>query len=184
MAVAERVKPDLTVIGPELPLALGVVDEFQLRGWRTFGPTRAAAQLESSKGFAKEFMQRHRIPTAHYAICQTVDEVRDALPHFHAPLVVKADGLAAGKGVVMAMTKEEAASAASEMLSGRMLGEAGNLVVLEECLQGDELSFLVISDGERVVPAGRCAGSQADRRRRYRAEHRGHGRLFHANNRG
>src|SRR6266550_537409 len=152
VTVAERVKPDLTVIGPELPLALGVVDEFQLRGWRTFGPTRAAAQLESSKSFAKEFMQRHRIPTAHYAICQTVDEVRDALPHFHAPLVVKADGLAAGKGVVMAKTREEAASAASEMLSGRMLGEAGNLIVLEECLQGEELSFLVISDGERVVP--------------------------------
>src|SRR6266403_4054008 len=152
VSVAERVKPDLTVIGPELPLALGVVDVFQRRGWPTFGPTRAAAQLESSKSFAKEFMQRHRIPTAHYAICQTVDEVRAALPHFHAPLVVKADGLAAGKGVVMAKTKEEAASAASEMLSGRMLGEAGNPIVLEECLQGDELSFLVISDGERVVP--------------------------------
>ena len=152
VSVAERVKPDLTVIGPELPLALGVVDEFQRRGWRTFGPTRAAAQLESSKSFAKEFMQRHRIPTAHYAICQSVDEVRDALPHFHAPLVVKADGLAAGKGVVMAKTREEAATAASEMLSGRMLGEAGSLVVLEEWLRGEELSFLVISDGERVAP--------------------------------
>jgi len=152
IGVAERVKPDLTVIGPELPLALGLVDEFQRRRWRVFGPTRAAAQLESSKSFAKEFMQRHRIPTAHYAICQSVDEVRAALPHFHAPLVVKADGLAAGKGVVMAKTKEEAASAASEMLSGRMLGDAGNLVVLEECLQGEELSFLVMSDGARVVP--------------------------------
>jgi phosphoribosylamine---glycine ligase len=152
VAVAERVKPDLTVIGPELPLALGVVDEFQRRGWRTFGPTSAAARLESSKSFAKEFMQRHRIPTAHYAICQSVDDVRAALAHFHAPLVIKADGLAAGKGVVMAKTKEEAASAASEMLSGRMLGEAGSLVVLEECLQGEELSFLVISDGVRVVP--------------------------------
>jgi phosphoribosylamine--glycine ligase len=152
VAAAEQVKPELTVIGPELPLALGLVDEFQRRGWRAFGPTRAAAQLESSKSFAKEFMQRHRIPTAHYAICQSVDEVRAALPHFHAPLVVKADGLAAGKGVVMAKTKEEAASAASEMLSGRMLGNAGNLVVLEECLQGEELSFLVVSDGQRVVP--------------------------------
>src|SRR5215470_1810541 len=116
IGVAERVKPDLTVIGPELPLALGLVDEFQRRRWRVFGPTRAAAQLESSKSFAKEFMQRHRIPTAHYAICQSVDEVRAALPHFHAPLVVKADGLAAGKGVVMAKTKEEAASAASEKI--------------------------------------------------------------------
>jgi phosphoribosylamine--glycine ligase len=152
VAVAQQVQPDLTIIGPELPLTLGVVDEFQRRGWPTFGPTRAAAQLESSKSFAKEFMQRHRIPTAHYAICKSVDEVRAALSHFHAPVVVKADGLAAGKGVVIAKTKEEAASVALEMLSGKMLGEAGARVVLEECLQGDELSFLVFSDGERVVP--------------------------------
>jgi phosphoribosylamine---glycine ligase len=152
IAVATQVRPDLTVIGPELPLTLGVVDEFQRRGWPTFGPTRAAAQLESSKSFAKEFMQRHRIPTAHYAISKSVDEVRAALPHFHAPVVVKADGLAAGKGVVIAKTKEEAASVASEMLSGKMLGAAGTQVVLEECVQGEELSFLVFSDGERVVP--------------------------------
>jgi phosphoribosylamine--glycine ligase len=152
VAVAQQVQPDLTIIGPELPLTLGVVDEFQRRGWPTFGPTRAATQLESSKSFAKEFMQRHRIPTAHYAICKSVDEVRAALSHFHAPVVVKADGLAAGKGVVIAKTKEEAASVALEMLSGKMLGEAGARVVLEECLQGDELSFLVFSDGERVVP--------------------------------
>jgi phosphoribosylamine--glycine ligase len=152
VAVAQQVQPDLTIIGPELPLTLGVVDEFQRRGWPTFGPTRAAAQLESSKSFAKEFMQRHRIPTAHYAICKSVDEVRTALSHFHAPIVVKADGLAAGKGVVIVKTKEEAASVASEMLSGKMLGDAGALVVLEECLKGDELSFLVFSDGERVAP--------------------------------
>lgn len=152
VAVAQQVQPDLTIIGPELPLTLGVVDEFQRRGWPTFGPTRAAAQLESSKSFAKEFMQRHRIPTAHFAICKSVDEVRTALSHFHAPIVVKADGLAAGKGVVIAKTKEEAASVASEMLSGKMLGDAGALVVLEECLKGDELSFLVFSDGERVAP--------------------------------
>jgi phosphoribosylamine--glycine ligase len=152
VAVAEQVRPDLTIIGPELPLTLGVVDEFQRHGWPTFGPTRAAAHLESSKSFAKEFMQRHRIPTAHYAICKSVDEVRAALSHFHTPIVVKADGLAAGKGVVIAKTKEEAASVATEMLSGKMLGEAGARVVLEECLKGDELSFLVFSDGERVVP--------------------------------
>src|SRR5262250_2943786 len=138
IGVAEKVKPDLTVIGPELPLALGLVDEFQRRRWRVFGPTRAAAQLESSKSFAKEFMQRHRIPTAHYAICKTVDEVRATLPHFHTPIVVKADGLAAGKGVVIAKTKEEAASVAAEMLSGKMVGAAGTLIVLEECLTGDE----------------------------------------------
>ncbi|MGA9476049.1 MAG: phosphoribosylamine--glycine ligase [Terriglobales bacterium] len=150
--LANRLKPDLTVIGPELPLMLGVVDEFTRRGWRTFGPTQAAAQLETSKSFAKEFLQRHHIPTAHYAICNSVDEVRDALPHFHTPIVVKADGLAAGKGVVIAKTKDEAATVAADMLSGRMLGEAGARVVLEEFLQGDELSFLVVSDGERVAP--------------------------------
>src|SRR5450755_4474166 len=152
VAVAEQIRPDLTVIGPELALALGVVDEFARRGWRVFGPTKAAAQLESSKSFAKEFLQRHRIPTAHFAICDSIDEVLAALPHFSAPVVVKADGLAAGKGVVMCRTKEDAASAAAEMFSGRILGEAGRRVVLEEFLQGDELSFLVLSDGERVAP--------------------------------
>src|SRR6266446_4585016 len=151
-SVASQIQPDLTVVGPELPLMLGVVDEFTRRGWRTFGPTKAAAQLETSKSFAKEFLQRHRIPTAHYAICNSMEEVRANLHHFHPPLVVKADGLAAGKGVVIAKTKDEAASVASEMLSGKMLGEAGARVVLEEFLQGDELSFLVFSDGERVAP--------------------------------
>jgi len=151
-SVASQIQPDLTVVGPELPLMLGVVDEFTRRGWRTFGPTKAAAQLETSKSFAKEFLQRHRIPTAHYAICNSMEEVRANLHHFHPPLVVKADGLAAGKGVVIAKTKDEASAVASEMLSGKMLGEAGARVVLEEFLQGDELSFLVVSDGERVAP--------------------------------
>jgi phosphoribosylamine--glycine ligase len=152
VALGQQLQPDLTVVGPELPLMLGVVDEFTRRGWPVFGPTAAAAQLESSKSFAKEFLQRHRIPTAAYAICDSVDEVREALPHFHLPVVVKADGLAAGKGVVIAASKEEAASVAAEMLSGKMVGEAGARVVLEECLKGDELSFLVLSDGERVAP--------------------------------
>jgi len=152
ISVANQIKPDLTVVGPELPLMLGVVDEFTRRGWRTFGPTKAAAQLESSKSFAKEFLQRHHIPTAHYAICNSMDEVRASLHHFHTPVVVKADGLAAGKGVVIAKSKDEASAVASEMLSGKMLGEAGARVVLEEFLQGDELSFLVVSDGERVAP--------------------------------
>jgi phosphoribosylamine---glycine ligase len=152
VALADQIRPDLTIIGPELPLTLGVVDEFTRLGWRTFGPTKAAARLESSKSFAKEFLQRHRIPTAPYAICNSMDDVEEALPHFHAPLVVKADGLAAGKGVVIAKNKEEAASVSSDMLSGKMLGEAGSRLVLEECLQGDELSFLVVSDGERVAP--------------------------------
>jgi phosphoribosylamine--glycine ligase len=152
VALADQIRPDLTIIGPELPLTLGVVDEFTRLGWRTFGPTKAAARLESSKSFAKEFLQRHRIPTAPYAICNSMDDVEEALPHFHAPLVVKADGLAAGKGVVIAKNKEEAAAVAADMLSGKMLGEAGSRLVLEECLQGDELSFLVVSDGERVAP--------------------------------
>ena len=150
--LANRLNPDITVVGPELPLTLGVVDEFERRGWKIFGPTKAAAQLESSKSYSKEFMQRHRIPTAHYAICIKKEELKDALAHFHTPVVVKADGLAAGKGVVIAQTKDEAQRVAEEMLSGKMLGEAGTRVVLEEFLKGEELSFLVMSDGERVVP--------------------------------
>jgi len=150
--VANRLSPDVTVVGPELPLTLGVVDEFQRRGWPIFGPTRAAARLESSKSFAKEFMQRHRIPTAKYSVCRNRDELHEALKLFHAPIVVKADGLAAGKGVVIALSKEEAQRTAEEMLSGKVLGGAGSRVVLEECLQGEELSFLVMSDGERVAP--------------------------------
>ncbi len=151
-ALARQLQPDLTVVGPELPLTLGVVDEFTRQGWTVFGPTKAAAQLESSKSFAKEFLQRYHIPTAAYAICDSMEQVRSALSHFHAPVVVKADGLAAGKGVVIAKSKEEAASVAAEMFSGRMVGEAGSRVVLEEFLKGDELSFLVLSDGERVAP--------------------------------
>src|SRR6202790_1868464 len=160
-ALAARLQPDLTVVGPELPLTLGVVDEFTGRGWPAFGPTRAAAQLEASKSFAKEFLQRHRIPTARFVICDSIEQVRSALSHFHVPVVVKADGLAAGKGVVIAKSKEEAASVATEMLSGKMLGEAGTRLVLEECLKGDELSFLVFSDGERVVPLGAAQDHKA-----------------------
>jgi phosphoribosylamine--glycine ligase len=152
LAVANQIQPDLTVVGPEVPLQHGIVDEFNARGWPVFGPTKAAARLESSKSFAKEFMQRYHIPTAHYSICNSAAEVRHELSRFSAPLVVKADGLAAGKGVVICKTKEEASAAANEMLSGKMVGEAGARVVLEECLQGDEISFLVLSDGERVAP--------------------------------
>jgi len=152
VGLAARLQPDLTVVGPELPLTLGVVDELTRRGFPVFGPTQAAARLESSKSFAKEFLKRYHIPTAPFAICDSSEQVRSALGHFHAPVVVKADGLAAGKGVVIAKNKEEAAGVAAEMLSGRMLGDAGRRVVLEECLKGDELSFLVFSDGERVAP--------------------------------
>src|SRR6266478_4138714 len=152
VAVAQRLQPDLSVVGPELPLQLGVVDEFEKRHWPIFGPTKAAAQLESSKSFAKQFLQLHRIPTAHYAICSSMAEVKQALSRFSTPVVVKADGLAAGKGVVICKTKDEAGAAAADMLSGKMVGDAGARVVIEECLQGDELSFLVLSDGERVAP--------------------------------
>src|ERR1041385_2900753 len=107
LALANQVRPDLTVVGPEVPLQLGVVDEFTKRGWRVFGPTKAAAQLETSKSFAKEFMQRHRIPTAHYAICSSMTEVKNALSRFGGSVVVKADGLAAGKGVVMCKNRSE-----------------------------------------------------------------------------
>jgi phosphoribosylamine---glycine ligase len=152
LSAAHQLQADLTVVGPELPLSLGVVDEFTRRGLRIFGPTQAAAQLESSKSFAKEFMQRHNIPTAHYAVCASEEEVRKSLGLFSLPVVVKADGLAAGKGVVVAETKEEAAAVAAEMLSGKLLGAPSERVVLEEHLKGEELSFLVLSDGEHAAP--------------------------------
>ncbi len=153
-ALAGNLQADLTVVGPELPLSLGVVDEFNRRTLPVFGPSRRAARLESSKAFARGFMQRHNIPGPHYAICGTQAEVASALPLFSAPLVVKADGLAAGKGVVIAPTREAAAYVAAEMLSGKTAGEAGAQVVLEEFLTGEELSFLVLCDGERAAPLG------------------------------
>ncbi|MGH9521360.1 MAG: phosphoribosylamine--glycine ligase [Terriglobales bacterium] len=151
LGIAQNLRPDLTVVGPEVPLAAGVVDEFKRRGFSIFGPTAAAARLESSKAFAKDFMNRHHIPTAHYAVCESAAPIKDALSHFHAPVVVKADGLAAGKGVVIAATHEDAEKVALEMLGGRMVGEAGGRVVFEEFLEGEEISLLVLSDGERVT---------------------------------
>jgi phosphoribosylamine--glycine ligase len=156
LAIAHQQQPEFTVVGPELPLSLGIVDEFSRRGLRIFGPTQAAAQLESSKSFAKEFMQRHQIPTALYAVCASEEELRKSLGLFSTPIVVKADGLAAGKGVVVAQSKEEAANVGAEMFSGKLLGAPAARVVLEEFLQGEELSFLVISDGERVAPLVAC----------------------------
>ncbi len=151
IAAAVHVSPDLVVVGPEVPLMLGTVDELRRRGIPVFGPTHAAAQLESSKGFSKAFMARHRIPTPLYMQIQAVSEIKDALANFSPPIVVKADGLCAGKGVVIAATREEAARAATAMLNGA-LGEAGRHVLFEEFLEGEEISFLVISDGERVAP--------------------------------
>jgi phosphoribosylamine--glycine ligase len=150
--IAEAEQPDLTVIGPELPLSLGIVDQLTRRNLRTFGPTQAAARLETSKSFAKEFMRRNDIPTAAYAVCTTLDEVREELPRFTVPVVVKADGLAAGKGVVIAQTHREAKQAAAEMFSGALLGSAETYVVLEEFLDGEEVSFFALCDGKHAVP--------------------------------
>ncbi len=145
-------KPDLTVIGPEVPLALGLVDELQSLGYRVFGPTKAAAQLESSKAFAKEFMQRHSIPTAEYALCTSFEDVKRELPRFSVPVVVKASGLAAGKGVVICNTHLEAEETAGQMFSGALLGAVETEVVLEEFLTGEEVSFFALCDGKIAAP--------------------------------
>ena len=152
VSLAEAEKPALTIVGPELPLSLGIVDALQQRGLRAFGPTRAAAMLESSKGFAKEFLRRHNIPTANYAVCTSPSQVEKAIEMFHAPIVVKADGLFAGKGVIICPTRGEAAEAAQGLFSGSLLGEAAAQIVIEEFLEGDEVSFLCLSDGKHVTP--------------------------------
>jgi phosphoribosylamine--glycine ligase len=145
-AAAEKI--GLTVVGPEGPLAAGVVDLFRARGLRIFGPTRAAAQLESSKAFAKDFMQRHGIPTAHYADFSDAAAAHEHVDRHGVPIVIKADGLAAGKGVVVAMAVAEAHAAIDVMLDGR----PGARVVIEEFMSGEEASFIVVSDGQRVLP--------------------------------
>jgi phosphoribosylamine--glycine ligase len=150
--LAESEKPALTIVGPELPLSLGIVDALQERGMRVFGPTRAAAMLESSKGFAKQFMQRYNIPTGNFAVCSSTAEVEKAVEFFHAPMVVKADGLAAGKGVIICTSRQTAVEAAQGLFSGALLGEAAQQVVIEEFLEGDEVSFLCLSDGTHVAP--------------------------------
>jgi phosphoribosylamine--glycine ligase len=149
--VVEAENPTLTVIGPEVPLALGLVDELQKRNHRVFGPTQAAAKLESSKAFAKEFMRLNDIPTAAYAVCTTLDEVREQLPRFTVPVVVKASGLAAGKGVVICDTHLQAEQAAAEMFSGVLLGAQETEIVLEEFLTGEELSFFALCDGTHAI---------------------------------
>jgi len=151
VAVVEAERPALTVVGPELPLSLGLVDELMRRGFRVFGPTQAAAQLETSKSFAKEFMRLHGIPTAGYAVCTSLDEVRQELPRFSVPVVVKADGLAAGKGVVICQTHLQAEQAAAEMFSGVLLGVTETYVVIEEFLDGEEVSFFALCDGKHAV---------------------------------
>ena len=142
----------VTVVGPEGPLVAGIVDRFREAGHRVFGPTAAAARLEGSKAFAKDFLARHGIPTAHYAVHTEVDAALAYLRDKGAPIVVKADGLAAGKGVVVAMTLDEAETAVRDMLSGNAFGEAGARVVIEEFLEGEEASFISIVDGRTALP--------------------------------
>ena len=142
----------LTVVGPEVPLVAGVVDRFRLAGQRIFGPTAAAAQLEGSKAFAKDFLARHGIPTAFYAVHTDVDAALAYIREKGAPIVVKADGLAAGKGVIVAMTLDEAEAAVRDMLSGNAFGDAGARVVIEEFLEGEEASFISMVDGATALP--------------------------------
>ena len=144
-------QPALTVIGPELPLSVGIVDELTKRGFRVFGPTQDAAKLETSKAFSKEFMQRHVIPTAAYALCTTLNDVREELPRFSVPVVVKASGLAAGKGVVICNTHLDAEETAAQMFNGTLLGIRETEVVLEEFLTGEELSFFALCDGTHAI---------------------------------
>jgi phosphoribosylamine--glycine ligase len=152
LAFAQQQQIDLTIVGPEVPLVLGVVDAFQAAGLKIFGPSKAAAQLEGSKAFTKDFLERHKIPTGDY---QNFTEIEPALNYVRrkgAPIVIKADGLAAGKGVIVAMTLVEAEDAIRDMLAGNAFGEAGSRVVIEEFLDGEEASFIVMVDGTNVLP--------------------------------
>ncbi len=141
-----------TIVGPEVPLVAGIRDYFDAEGLPCFGPSRAAAQLEGSKAFTKSFLERHRIPTAAYRTFTELSEAETYIREHGVPIVVKADGLAAGKGVVVARTLDEALGAVREMLAGNAFGEAGHTVVVEDCLVGEEASFICIADGRRAVP--------------------------------
>jgi phosphoribosylamine--glycine ligase len=156
VAIAEREQADFTVVGPELPLSLGVVDRFAAQDLLILGPTEAAARLESSKAFAKAFMARHRVPTARFRTCDSLEDARAAVRsgEFGFPIVLKADGLAAGKGVVVALDRDEADTAIRAVMEARQFGASGARLVVEEHLTGEEVSFFVISDGERAVPLG------------------------------
>ena len=161
VAFAQQNHVLLTVVGPEAPLAAGVVDAFRAAGLRIFGPTQAAAQLESSKDYAKAFLARHGIPTAHYHTFADAGAARAYVAERGAPIVIKADGLAAGKGVVVAGTVAEAHAAIDAMLVGNALGTAGARVVVEDFLEGEEASFIVMVDGRNVLP---LASSQDHKR--------------------
>lgn len=152
LKIAQEEAVDITLVGPEAPLAEGIVDLFRSHGKKIFGPTQMAAQLESSKAFAKDFMQRHHIPTAAYQAFTDIEAAYAYIEQQGAPIVIKADGLAAGKGVVVALTLDEARHAAQDMLSANTFGEAGARIIIEEYLTGEEASFIVIVDGEHILP--------------------------------
>jgi phosphoribosylamine--glycine ligase len=152
VAFARARRVGLTVVGPESPLVEGITDAFTEAGLTCFGPTRSAAQLEGSKAFAKDFLARHHIPTARYRTFTEMESAKAYIRAQGAPIVVKADGLAAGKGVILARSESEAIAAAEGMLSGKAFGEAGRRIVLEEYLQGEEASFIVMVDGEKILP--------------------------------
>jgi phosphoribosylamine---glycine ligase len=152
LRLAETESVALTVVGPEGPLVAGIVDKFQAAGQRIFGPSRFAAQLEGSKAFAKDFLARHRIPTGYYQVFDDIDLALDHVRDVGAPIVIKADGLAAGKGVIVAMTLAEAEDAIQDMLAGNVFGDAGSRVVIEEFLDGEEASFISIVDGATALP--------------------------------
>ncbi len=152
VAYAKEQAIDLTIVGPEVPLVMGVVDAFQAAGLRCFGPSQEAAQLEASKSFTKDFLARHNIPTAAYKVFTDVTEATNYIKAQGAPIVVKADGLAAGKGVIVAMTEQEALDAVEDMLAGNKFGDAGHRVVVEEFMTGEEASFIVMVDGEHILP--------------------------------
>jgi phosphoribosylamine--glycine ligase len=149
---AQKEKIDLTIVGPEAPLVAGIVDEFERRGLKIFGPSKAAAKLEGSKVFAKEMMKKYGVPTAEFQVFDNPEEAKRYVREKGAPIVVKADGLAAGKGVVVAKTVEEAIEAIDRIMVEKVFGESGNRVVIEECLEGEEASYLVITDGKNFVP--------------------------------
>ncbi len=152
LALAQREAVDFTLVGPELPLVAGLVDDFTAAGMPCFGPSKAAAQLEGSKAFSKDFLQRHGIPTAAHATFTDVDAASDYVRNQGTPIVIKADGLAAGKGVVVATDEAQALAAVNDMLSGNVFGEAGHKVVIEEFLQGEEASFICLCDGVNAIP--------------------------------
>lgn len=152
LAFAEKEKIDLTVVGPELPLSLGIVDLFEEKGLKVFGARKNAAYIEASKAFAKDIMNKYGVPTAAYEVFTQVEPAVAFIENLGAPIVVKADGLAAGKGVIIAQTKEEAISAVNDMLSGNVFGAAGSRVVIEEFLKGEEASFLAFTDGKNIIP--------------------------------